>query len=87
MHLQNAACRNEIWDKTKAVIDGLPENQQEAIDYFYNQGLGIDEIAKLLDLSWDTVRNRIRRALWKLRKKLDPGNNSIAIFGEYANAI
>lgn len=48
-------------------LEGLTDRQQEAIYLYYIQEVPVDEIARLLGMNEQSVRNLIFRALTKLR--------------------
>ena len=51
-------------------IEQLPMNQRAVLVLFYYHRLTIAEIARLLNVSENTLRKRLRRALAKIRKTL-----------------
>jgi RNA polymerase sigma-70 factor (ECF subfamily) len=51
-------------------IEQLPMNQRAVLVLFYYHRLTISEIARLLNVSENTLRKRLRRALAKIRKTL-----------------
>lgn len=60
--------RNEI---LKSAIDELGENEREAVILKSFGGLTFDQIGEVLDASAKTVATRYRRALEKLRHRLE----------------
>lgn len=64
---------NEADDETKERFDQavalLSERQKEAIYLRYQSELSYDEIAKLLNINYQSARNLIHRAIEKIRKK------------------
>ncbi len=52
----------EGWEEFHQRIDQLPEQEKEVFSLLYYEGLEQTEVAKLLDISERTVRNRWNRA-------------------------
>jgi len=52
----------ESWEEFHLRIDELPEQEKEVFSLLYYEGLEQTEVAKLLDISERTVRNRWNRA-------------------------
>ncbi len=55
-----------VWEAVKS----LPENYREVIHLFYEEGYQADEIAKILEVSSENVRTRLKRARTKLKEIL-----------------
>lgn len=74
-YFENQPARDEIASKEeaeyiqKALID-MKEEYQNAIIWYYIEGLSIEEIAKILKKNQGTVRVLIHRALKSLKKHL-----------------
>jgi RNA polymerase sigma-70 factor, ECF subfamily len=56
-------------ERSHAVVHALPPAQREAI-LMYVEGLGLAEIAEITQVSAETARSRVRRALLRLRQEL-----------------
>ena len=55
-----------VWEAVKA----LPENYREVIHLFYEEGYQTEEIAKILEVSSENIRTRLKRARTKLKEIL-----------------
>jgi RNA polymerase sigma-70 factor (ECF subfamily) len=64
------AAQNLLLDKVKAVMGSLPENQREALECAYFEGMSHTEIAKKTGQPLGTVKTRIRSAMEALKKVL-----------------
>ncbi|MCD9575387.1 RNA polymerase sigma factor [Flavobacterium soyae] len=51
------------------LLNDLPPRQKEALFLRYNQGLGVEEIAEMLDVNYQSANNLLHRGLLKLRKE------------------
>ena len=51
------------------LINNLPSRQKEALYLRYNQGLSVDEIAKMMEVNYQSATNTIFRGIQTLRKK------------------
>jgi len=60
--------RNSMMEKVRAVLDGLPSEQQQSIELAYFEGLSHSEIAAKTGDPLGTVKTRIRSALISVRK-------------------
>jgi len=60
--------RNTMMEKVRAVLDGLPSEQQKSIELAYFEGLSHSEIAAQTGDPLGTVKTRIRSALISVRK-------------------
>jgi len=61
-------------EKNKRVVNALkqiPPKQKEALYLRYNEGLGYDEISGILNISKDSVRKQVYRALKKIKSGID----------------
>ena len=56
--------------KLRAVIDGLPENQQQVINAYYFMEMSQDQLAVHLNLPLGTIKSRLRLAIGKLKAQL-----------------
>lgn len=61
----------EILDRYKQVISVMTERQKEAVYLHYSLGLSYDEVAALMDMNVQSVRNLIHRSVERIRKLLD----------------
>ncbi|HIJ65675.1 MAG TPA: RNA polymerase sigma factor [Candidatus Hydrogenedentes bacterium] len=57
-------------DRVRQAIGALPENQKSALVLSRYEGLSYEEIAEIESCSVDAVKQRVRRALMRLRKEL-----------------
>lgn len=64
MNRENETIQREKVSGIKAL---LTHRQQEIIHYYYVEGMSIDEIARSLDINYQSVANIIQRALKKIR--------------------
>ena len=64
------AAQNLLLDKVKAVMGSLPENQREALECAYFEGMSHTEIAQKTGQPLGTVKTRIRSAMEALKKVL-----------------
>lgn len=73
MNRLSAAC-DPLWERTEAVLDDalaeLPTQDRDALVLRYLEGRSIAELGSALAVSEATARQRISRALARLRKKL-----------------
>lgn len=56
----------------RKLLDGLPREQRDAVALAYFRGLSYREVARELDISEGTAKSRLRLALARLRKELQP---------------
>lgn len=68
--LEEAAARSEFAGKARAIILGLPPEQQKALQMAFFQGLTHSEIAAQTGEPLGTIKTRIRSALSVLRKQM-----------------
>ncbi len=59
--------QQEQADKLRAAIDRLPKRQQEVIQLRYYHDFNAEEIAKLLEINNQSVRNLLHQAIGRLR--------------------
>lgn len=62
-------------EKLRAVIDDLPENQQQVIKAYYFMEMSQDQLAVHLNLPLGTIKSRLRLALGKLKAQLGDNND------------
>ena len=67
-----AAMRSELADAVSIAMRKLPGEQREALALRESGGLSFNEIGRLLDVSPNTVKSRVRYALLKLADELRP---------------
>jgi RNA polymerase sigma-70 factor, ECF subfamily len=67
---EDAVLRNERRRQLIAALNGLPEIFREAIVLCDIEGLGYDEIARVLNINIGTVKSRLARGREQLRKRL-----------------
>ena len=63
----NRERQQEQADKLRAAIDRLPKRQQEVIQLRYYHDFNAEEIAKLLEINNQSVRNLLHQAIGRLR--------------------
>ena len=61
---------NALEDKVKDIIDHLPERQKQIFLLHKAEGLKYREIAKMLNISVNTIENHMSRAYKTIREKL-----------------
>ena len=70
MNLEKSAFLDSDVQRIQKAIEGLKEEYQDVIIWYYLDELSIPEIAKILNKSENNVRVTIHRALNSLREKL-----------------
>jgi RNA polymerase sigma-70 factor, ECF subfamily len=68
--VESHAAQNLLIDKVRAVMKSLPENQRQALECAYFQGMSHTEIAEKTGQPLGTVKTRIRSAMEALKKVL-----------------
>ncbi len=58
----------------------MPDKQREAIQYKYIMELSYEEVASLMQISIESARTNIYRALKALREKIDVKHKSILLY-------
>jgi RNA polymerase sigma factor (sigma-70 family) len=66
------------------LLNDLPPRQKEAIFLRYNQGLGVEEIAEMLDVNYQSAKNLLHRGLFKLRSEWKGHLSIIALLSSVA---
>ena len=56
--------------KTIQLLDGLPDEQRHALVLHHVVGLSVPELAKELDIAFETARSRLRLGVQKLREQI-----------------
>lgn len=64
--------RNSMMEKVRAVLKGLPQEQQKTVELAFFEGMSHSEIAAKTGDALGTVKTRIRSALISLRKGMQP---------------
>lgn len=67
----NEENKAEVNQKVKVLLDGLPEKQKEVLYLRFNEGLGYQEIAKILKISVESARKQVYRAIRSIRSNMD----------------
>jgi RNA polymerase sigma factor (sigma-70 family) len=62
----------EAKQKLRAAIDNLSPRQKEIIFLKFDEGLDYPEIAKLLEITIESARKQLYRAIKSLRQTIDP---------------
>lgn len=68
--VESRAAQNLLLDKVRAVMGSLPENQREALECAYFEGMSHTEIAEKTGQPLGTIKTRIRSAMESLKKVL-----------------
>jgi RNA polymerase sigma-70 factor, ECF subfamily len=68
--VESRAAQNLLLDKVRTVMGNLPENQREALECAYFEGMSHTEIAQKTGQPLGTVKTRIRSAMEALKKVL-----------------
>lgn len=64
----------------RKAIDKLSERQQEVLNLRFQIGLPYTEIAKILDISVESVRTLVYRSVKTIREELKLSNNALILF-------
>jgi RNA polymerase sigma-70 factor (ECF subfamily) len=67
-----AAARGELAEAVAAALHRLPDEQREALSLRELGGLTCVQVAEVLDLPLGTVKSRLRYAMLKLARELEP---------------
>ena len=70
VNVESHVAQNLLLDKVRAVMANLPENQREALECAYFEGMTHSEIAEKTGQPLGTVKTRIRSAMEALKKVL-----------------
>jgi RNA polymerase sigma-70 factor, ECF subfamily len=68
--VESRAAQSLLLDKVRTVMGNLPENQREALECAYFEGMSHTEIAEKTGQPLGTVKTRIRSAMEALKKVL-----------------
>lgn len=60
-------------------VDKLSEHQQEVLKLRFQIGLSYDEVARILDISVESVRTLVYRTIKLLREQLKTKNNTVVL--------
>jgi RNA polymerase sigma factor, sigma-70 family len=60
-------------------VDKLSEHQQEVLKLRFQIGLSYDEVARILDISVESVRTLVYRTIKSLREQLKTKNNTVVL--------
>lgn len=69
--LINSEMEAEINQKVQQALEQLPSKQKEAIYLRYNESLEYSEVARILDVTVESVRKQVYRALKTLKEIID----------------
>lgn len=75
----------EAFDLLKKALEGLTQRQREAIHLKYISGLSYEELAKVMNLNYQTSRNLIFRAIQKLRVVLSESDIMVFFLLKFSN--
>jgi RNA polymerase sigma-70 factor, ECF subfamily len=70
VNVESHAAQKLLLDKVRTVMGSLPENQREALECAYFEGMTHSEIAEKTGQPLGTVKTRIRSAMESLKKVL-----------------
>jgi len=69
---------SEVFEKVRNAMEKLPPKQKEAIYLRYNQSLEYEQIAGMLEISVESVRKQVYRAIKSIRNCFD--ENGVILF-------
>lgn len=69
-NVESHAAQNLLLDKVRRVMGSLPEDQREALECAYFEGMSHSEIAEKTGQPLGTIKTRIRSAMESLKKVL-----------------
>lgn len=75
--------KQEQTDKLRAAINLLPKRQQEVIQLRYYHDFNLEEIANLLEINNQSVRNLLHQAIRRLRDLFSDGFFLCLLLGEF----
>lgn len=67
---EKAFIQQETKEIVQELIDSLPDKQKQCINMFYMEGMSIQEIAKILECSENTVKSRLTYGRKKFKSKM-----------------
>jgi RNA polymerase sigma-70 factor (ECF subfamily) len=67
----NEAAEREGARKVRALVNGLPQEQKQALSMAFFDGLTQQEISETLQQPLGTIKARIRRGLMRLREGME----------------
>ncbi|HTX42468.1 MAG TPA: sigma-70 family RNA polymerase sigma factor [Acidobacteriaceae bacterium] len=73
VNLEDEASRAELTRKVRAAMAALPEEQREAVELAYFEGMTQTEIAARTGSPLGTVKSRVRAAMQSLKQIFDDG--------------
>jgi RNA polymerase sigma factor (sigma-70 family) len=79
--------QEEKIEKIKKVIAKLSDHQQEVLNLKFQVGLSYQEIAKILDISVESVRTLVYRAVKTIREELNVNSNALILLSVYASTL
>ena len=65
--MEEPATEQEDYSDLYEAVSRLPEDARLSVTLYYVEGYSVKEIAKLLDVTESTVKNRLARARAKLK--------------------
>lgn len=77
---EEAEYQEENIANIRKAIDKLSERQQEVLNLRFQIGLPYTEIAKILDISVESVRTLVYRSVKTIREELKLSNNALILF-------
>jgi RNA polymerase sigma factor (sigma-70 family) len=79
--------QEEKIEKIKKVIAKLSDHQQEVLNLKFQVGLSYQEIAKILDISVESVRTLVYRAVKTIREELNVNSSALILLSVYASTL
>ncbi len=77
--------QEEKIEKIKKVIAKLSDHQQEVLNLKFQVGLSYQEIAKILDISVESVRTLVYRAVKTIREELNVNSSALILLSVFAS--
>jgi len=84
---EDVEIQEEKIEKIKKVIAKLSDHQQEVLNLKFQVGLSYQEIAKILDISVESVRTLVYRAVKTIREELNVNSSALILLSVYASTF
>lgn len=82
---EDVEIQEENIEKIKKVIAKLSDHQQEVLNMRFQVGLSYQEIAKILDISVESVRTLVYRAVKTIREELNVNSSALILLSVFAS--
>lgn len=82
---EDVEIQEEKIEKIKKVIAKLSDHQQEVLNLKFQVGLSYQEIAKILDISVESVRTLVYRAVKTIREELNVNSSALILLSVFAS--